>query len=260
MVTTVNKGYELIVTGTELDTWGDTLNADVFEIIDSNLGGLVAKSLTNVNVTLSTTENQNLILRLTGTLTGNVLITTTLKGVMFVENLTSGAFAVTLTNGTGSPITLPQGARSCVLGDATNGARIASEAFPSGTRMLFQQSTAPTGWTKDTTHNNKALRLVSGSVVNGGSVDFTTAFASQSVVGTVGGTAITIAQMPAHSHEIGSRTDCGGGTGTAARQAGLGSALTTSTVGGGETHDHSFTGTAINLAVAYVDMIIAQKD
>jgi hypothetical protein len=38
--------------------------------------------------------------------------------------------------------------------------------------MLFQQTAAPTGWTKDTTHNDKALRLTSGTVGTGGSVAF----------------------------------------------------------------------------------------
>jgi len=33
-------------------------------------------------------------------------------------------------------------------------------AFPSGTRMLFQQTAAPTGWTKDTSHNDKALHCL----------------------------------------------------------------------------------------------------
>ena len=31
--------------------------------------------------------------------------------------------------------------------------------IPSGTSMLFQQTAAPTGWTKQTTHNDKAIRL-----------------------------------------------------------------------------------------------------
>ncbi|BCV03688.1 MAG: hypothetical protein CM15mV71_320 [Caudoviricetes sp.] len=38
-------------------------------------------------------------------------------------------------------------------------------------RMLFQQTSAPTGWTKDTSDtNNRALRVVSGSAGSGGSV------------------------------------------------------------------------------------------
>jgi hypothetical protein len=34
----------------------------------------------------------------------------------------------------------------------------------------------------------------------------------------------------------------------------------TGATGGGSSHNHSFTGTAINLAVQYVDVIIATKD
>lgn len=35
--------------------------------------------------------------------------------------------------------------------------------FPAGTVMIFAQASAPTGWTKLTTQNDKALRVVSGS-------------------------------------------------------------------------------------------------
>jgi hypothetical protein len=50
------------------------------------------------------------------------------------------------------------------------------DALPTGTKMLFQQTTAPVGWTKDVANDNKALRIVSGTVGTGGSVAFTTAF------------------------------------------------------------------------------------
>ena len=61
--------------------------------------------------------------------------------------------------------------------------------FPSGTRMIFQQTSAPTGWTKDTSDTNqRALRVVSGSASSGGSVDFTTAFASKGVSGSIANT------------------------------------------------------------------------
>lgn len=96
------------------------------------------------------------------------------------------------------------GAVSFSGGAASGGSKV--DAFPAGTRMLFQQTAAPTGWTKDTTHNNKALRLVSGAVTVGGSVAFTTAFSSATATttvtqsGSVGGTALTIAQMPSHTH------------------------------------------------------------
>jgi len=284
MVTTTNKGYALIVTGTEVDTWGDLLNSDVFTIVDRNLGGLVSKSLTNVNVTLTAEESEALMLVLDGTLTGAVQITTAAVGVTIIDNGTSGAFNVTFTNGVGTPVTLTQGERSIVITDATNGPRVAarsSEALPSGTRAIFQQTTAPTGWTKDATHDNKALRIVSGSASSGGSVDFTTAFASQGVAGSVGSTALSEANLPEHTHFVLANVqNTGGNSGLvdATEQVemkhnygnsntysleGTATAATvgkSSSVGSGTGHTHAFTGTAINLAVAYVDFIIAQRD
>lgn len=70
------------------------------------------------------------------------------------------------------------------------------DALPTGTKMLFQQTAAPTGWTKDTANDNKALRVVSGTAGTGGSVAFTTAFGSQNV----GDTTLTEAQIPSHTH------------------------------------------------------------
>lgn len=277
MVTSTYKGYILIATGDEVNTWGTVLNAQALERIDANIGGLVSKSLTNINVTLTADENRNLILRLTGTLSGDVLITTTLQGVMMVENLCTGAFAVTFTNGAGSPITLPNATRSVVIADVSNGARVmASDAveFPSGTRMLFQQTAAPTGWTKDTTHNNKALRLVSGSVSNGGTVAFTSAFTSKTVAGTVGNTALTIAQMPLHGHPARSSSGTSSGDGNGGmllNNSGNTNFTYDGTpddtyghaiggTGGGGTHTHTFTGTPIDLAVQFVDFVICEKD
>ncbi len=70
---------------------------------------------------------------------------------------------------------------------------------PSGTAMLFVQATAPAGWTKKTDNDNKALRIVSGAGGGvGGSVAFTDAFVNYAPV--VGGTALTTAQLPSHSH------------------------------------------------------------
>jgi hypothetical protein len=152
----------------------------------------------------------------------------------------------------------------------------APSAFPAGTAMLFVQTSAPTGWTKSTTHDNKALRVVSGTASSGGSVAFTTAFASQAVSGTVGtsgATTLSESQIPSHVHTPRARTSTvnfsdGGNYGMLANFV-AGSTATMNTnynvtsTGGGSSHTHSggtFTGTAINLAVQYVDAIIATKD
>ena len=137
----------------------------------------------------------------------------------------------------------------------------ATTAFPSGTVMLFVQSAAPTGWTKSTAHNNKALRVVSGSVSYGGSVAFSTAFASKEVTGgvSIGSTTLSISQIPSHTHTF---TTLGGMTGNIAFNSEMYaqnyvSADTGPTGGGGShTHSASFTGNAINMAVQYVDVII----
>ena len=66
------------------------------------------------------------------------------------------------------------------------------QIVPSGSRVIFQQSAAPTGYTKVTANNDYAMRIVSGSVVNKtDGVSFSTAFASQSVTGTISSTTAT---------------------------------------------------------------------
>jgi hypothetical protein len=136
--------------------------------------------------------------------------------------------------------------------------------------MSFQQTSAPTGWTKDTTAaiNDSALRFVTGSVVNGGTVAFTTAFASQAVAGTngaSGATTLSTSQMPSHTHTLTyalSYTQYGGGNVIPCGGFMVDSFQSAAT-GGGTSHTHpaaTFTGTAINLAVKYYDFIIASKN
>lgn len=146
--------------------------------------------------------------------------------------------------------------------------------FPSGTVMLFVQTAAPTGWTKSTTHDNKALRVVSGTVSSGGSASFTTAFGtpsvsgSVSVSGTVGATTLTTTQIPSHSHtyQMADNTNVGAFKAGYAQNNSTTANPSTAATGGGGSHDHSFSGSgslssataAIN--VQYVDVIIATKN
>jgi hypothetical protein len=140
---------------------------------------------------------------------------------------------------------------------------VAAVSFDAGTVLIFGQTSAPTGWTKLTNLDNYALRVVSGAASTGGSVAFTTAFASQTPAGTVGATTLTTAQMPSHTHTSTLPTfgGCAGYDGWGRRSSPTPTAtLTSNSTGGGGSHDHSFTGTAINLAVQYVDVIRATKN
>lgn len=154
----------------------------------------------------------------------------------------------------------------------------------SGTVMMFRQTSAPTGWTKNTsTNNNSALRVVTGTVSSGGSVDFSTAFASKPVTGSISGSVsisggsvgnhtLSIPQIPSHTHFIGMQPgppfygpQSLGGNNASFNPANSGA------TGGGGAHNHpfsgqsasfsgSFSGTAINLAVKFVDIIQATKN
>lgn len=285
MPQTTNKGYEIPTTGTEEDTWGDTLNTLSFSVIDKNIGGTVGKTLGASQVDLDATESQNLIVRLSGTLTANVLVTTLANGVQIVENATSGSFTVTFQrNGVGSAVTIAQGTRAVIILDGTNGARSAASTqteFASGVRMVFNQTSAPTGWTKEssTTYNDAALRFVTGTPGTGGTLAFSSAFASRGLTGTVTGTAITVDQMPLHGHPY-RQQGAAGGTFSASGTGGFttddsGSVTNRSSYtgtldntaghqiggeGGGQTHNHGLTINNLDISVKRVDCIIAQKN
>lgn len=164
--------------------------------------------------------------------------------------------------------TLPDGRFPATL-PAVSGANLTGiVSFASGTLMLFQQTSAPTGWTKQTTHNDKALRVVTGTVGSGGSSGFTTAFGTPSVTGTIAGSTgshtLTVSEMPSHNHSVnyyygsGTQPVTGGGTFNATY------VRNTNSTGGGGSHSHSlsasFSGGAAAINVEYVDLIIASKD
>lgn len=138
---------------------------------------------------------------------------------------------------------------------------VAASSFPSGTLMLFQQTSAPTGWTKQTTHDNKALRVVSGTAGSGGSVAFTTAFASGL---SADATTLSTTQIPSHNHTYNTHGSTSGQVYSAGNMSRgvspLGAVATyntgTNSTGGGGSHSH----TLPSFAVQYVDLIIASKN
>lgn len=156
--------------------------------------------------------------------------------------------------------------------------------FPAGTRCVFHQTAAPTGWTKDTDSgiNDKGLRTVTGTVGSGGTDDFSTCFSSSKATE---GYVLLATDLPeltgsaasdgAHGHSvsgtIGIRSASGAG-GVAASSGGTAdntTPLVSGSAASGGAHTHTVTvnsGTAdahahdITLDLAYNDVIIAQKD
>lgn len=145
--------------------------------------------------------------------------------------------------------------------------------------MLFTQATAPTGWTKVTTYDDYALRITNSTVSTGGTVSFSTALADRPVTGSISNTTFSIApttlapnQIPSHAHTY---TIYNGNPGV------IGSASPTIQIvfspspgqpfptvvnqGVGAAHTHTsptaevstFTAPPLNMAVKYVDAILA---
>jgi hypothetical protein len=132
---------------------------------------------------------------------------------------------------------------------------VAVEAFPSGTAMMFVQTSAPTGWTKSVTHNDKALRVVSGTASSGGSVAFSTVFARTATDNYT----LQIADIPSHTHPYVRPDPIDGSsvhpTGSGRSDPTSFTTVNTTATGGGGGHSHG-----IDLRVQYVDCIIATKD
>lgn len=172
-------------------------------------------------------------------------------------------------------------------GSITNvGSGAKYDAFPSGTRLLFQQSVVPTGWTKDTSLNDRALRVVSGSVSTGGSLAFSAGFTARGISGSVGATVLSWNEMPVHNHtgvtdEQGwhahgylDRINAGGGEANVNGPNSGGSDLARGTDGAGNHahnlsinnaganwgHGHTLAINNLDMAIAYVDAVVGQKD
>ncbi len=129
-----------------------------------------------------------------------------------------------------------------------------SPSFPSGTSMLFQQTAAPTGWTKQAAHNNKAIRLQTGTVTTGGGDAFTTVFGTGKATDSH---TVIISEMPSHNHPGTYVTPAADSTQALVRESNQAStSFQVASQGGGAGHIHNLS----NLDLQFVDFIIANKD
>ena len=307
---------ELQASGENVGTWGDKTNNNL-EVIDAFVNGYLSKSVAgSSDVTLTTAdasataESSNKVIELTGTLTGNINVFLPAKESNYVIfNNTSGSHTLSVapTGHTANGVAITQGSHTMIYNKSDRcvdvlGAKVGTTAttyigsgaeltgidiIPAGSLMLFQQSSAPTGWTKATAHDNKALRVVTGSASSGGSNTFAAAFNNnQTVSGTTSSTSVTItgstaghvltqAQLPdvtlttsqkCKTEDIGPLnrgSSSGGGAGYETISVPLGGSDQAHSHGvgtlAGGAHTHTFSDT-FNLDVQYVDVIICSKD
>lgn len=143
--------------------------------------------------------------------------------------------------------------------------------FPSGTKMLFYQDTAPTGWTIQNTLNDKVVYITKGSSAGGqtgGAEHSTGTWTQPTHTHTTSGHTLTSAEVPAHTHKV--ITNNGSNDGTYGISYYMNSSLlsyttsaATDSFGGGGSHTHGDTGssgTANTWRPAAYSVIICAKD
>lgn len=182
-----------------------------------------------------------------------------------------------------------------------NGAGLTGvDPFESGTKMVFYQASAPTGWTQDTAAalSNTVMSVVTGTGGgSGGSTSYFSSFlattnksgtdtapVSGSVSGTVGGHTLSTPEIASHSHTFTIYTNAPNGNpeppfisgSTGGRLAGSANDSSPprkniSPAGGGGSHSHPFSGSLASATadvsvtvpaanVKYANVIVAAKD
>lgn len=160
---TTNKAFEKPANGDYVDTWNIPVNGD-FDIADKAFGGTYSVALTNANVTLTQANCQNVRIRFTGSLSGNIIIyfPSGVSGFFIVQNATSGTFSVTLASAGGAPgttVVTEQGRTAFVFTDGSN------VFYADDSRVAL---TAGTGITITGTTNLTISLTVPVAVANGG--------------------------------------------------------------------------------------------
>ncbi len=256
-------------------TTGVDLNTGLISLVDYALGGISTFTNPSGATSLSFTAGgggdvQNALWRWTGTISADTTITTAagdattyLNGLYAWSNTTSGSFTLTLTTANGS-VVLPQGRRGFLYVNNVNSiapfivamvGSTSADVIPAGTVMPFYQNAAPSGWTIVSSQNNKAMRVVSSAGgVAGGTTAFTSVFTSRTPAGSV--SAVTVA-VPYNNWSVGSPAVVNGKIIVSTNNAAFVPAAADQTV---TSSTPTFTGTAMDFAVQYIDIILASRD
>ena len=126
-------GIELMATGENAGTWGTKTNTNL-QIIEKSIagyveqavtsGGTTALSITDCDATESTSVARHAVIKLTGTISGNSIVTVpdSIEKVYIVTNGTSGAYTVQFKTASGTGITFGTTEKTTrlVYSDGTN--------------------------------------------------------------------------------------------------------------------------------------------
>ena len=117
---------ELIGTGEQSGTWGNTTNTNLGTLIEEAIAGVVTISMSDANYTLTTAngatdESRQAVLQMTGSLsTTRDVICPAEEKVYIIKNGTTGGQSIVLKTSGGTGVTVPNGKTMLVYCDGTN--------------------------------------------------------------------------------------------------------------------------------------------
>ena len=118
---------ELMATGDQSGTWGDTTNTNLGTLLEQAVTGVLSVAQGDVaNLTLTTVNGgsdqaRNAVIEVTGALTAtrNVVVQTAEK-LYTIKNSTTGGFSIVAKTAAGTGVSIPPGATINVFSDGTN--------------------------------------------------------------------------------------------------------------------------------------------
>jgi hypothetical protein len=129
--------------------------------------------------------------------------------------------------------------------------------------MVFQMTTPPTGWTKETgaAYDDATLRFETGTISTGGTAGFNATFTSRTPTGTNSNITLTEARLASHDHSIGANVDDNSADAGnfVRRDDSTSGVISVDNSGSNSAFTNTFTGNAMDFAAKYVEACVAEK-
>jgi len=156
MASTYNElGIELMATGENAGTWGTKTNTNL-DIIQQAIAGYVAQAVTDGGTTAltitdgstSTSVARNIVIKLTGALTGTSTVTVpdSVEKLYIVENATTGSQTVTFKTASGTGVNFTSTGFKFLYSDGTNINEITLASPPGGSDTQIQFNSGGTAF------------------------------------------------------------------------------------------------------------------
>lgn len=193
-----NLRLELIGTGEQQGTWGNTTNTNLGTLLEEAIGGYTSVTVFDVGDTTLTTANgavdqaRNMTLNLTGTISAaRNVICPAIEKVYVVKNATTGGFPVTFKVSGQTGVSIPNGGTYFVYVDGTDARRVTgSIASQDASGVAITGGTINVG---DTQAPRSDLQMTA------------TTNPTAVVVGSISGTTLTVSAVTSGTLAVGDR-------------------------------------------------------